>query len=167
MRRLIFALLSMFCMACCYGQHLSFMGVELGSKVSKFDKVLKEKGFMRAFSHKIGDVYKHGSFAGYQAEVLLYRQQPSKKVRSAVAKIVGDYELSSAVSIMGDLQQKILGKYPLASLTDTSAGGILPHHTILIHNSYDESIKLLIDEDGKVNVIYTGDLTKRDPQDDL
>ncbi len=167
MRRLIFTILSMFCMACCYGQHLSFMGVELGNKVSKFDKELKDKGFMRSFSHKIGDVYKNGSFAGYPAEVLLYRQQPSKKVRSAVAKIVGDYDLPSAVNIMGDLQQKILEKYPGSTLTNTSAGEVLPHHTILLHNTYDESIKLLIDEEGKVNVIYVGDLTKRDPRDDI
>ena len=167
MRRLIITIVCMLCMACCYGQHLSFMGVELGNKVSRFDKELKEKGFMRAFSHKIGDVYKNGSFAGYPAEVLLYMQQPSKKVKSAVAKIVGDYDLPQAVNIMGDLQQKILVKYPEATLTDTSAGGVLPHHTILLHNTYDESIKLLIDEDGKVNVIYVGDLTKRDPQDDI
>lgn len=167
MKRLIFTMLAAVCITSAAAQHISFMGIELGNKVSKFGKELKSKGFIRSFSHKIGDVYNNGTFAGYQAEVLLYRLQPTKKVRSAAAKILGDYDVAAAVNIMGDLQQKIIAKYPGATINDISNGGVLPHHSILIHNTYDERINLLIDEEGKVNVVYVGDLTKRDPQDDL
>jgi hypothetical protein len=148
-------------------QHLNFMGVELGNKVSKFDKELTKRGFMRSFSHKIGDVYKNGTFAGYQAELLLYRLQPSKRIQSAAAKIMGNYDQNEAVRILNDLSSKIIAKYPGATVADISEGSVLPHLSLLIHNEYDERINLLIDENGKVNVVYVGDLTKRDPKDDI
>ncbi len=167
MKRLIFLLITSICILNVQAQHLTFMGIELGNKVSKFHKELTNKGFMRAFSHNIGDVYKNGTFAGHQAEVLLYRQQPSKRIKSAAAKIVGDYELPEAFRILDELRNKIAEKYPAATMTDISEGSALPHLSFIIHNEFDERINLLIDGDNKVNVIYVGDLTKRDPNDDI
>ena len=159
MRRLIFLLLTIFSIMTAEAQHLSFMGVELGNKVSKFNKELNKKGYMRRFSHDIGDIFVNGTFAGYKADVMLYRQQPSKKVRSAVATIIDEYDSARAV--------EILNKYPGATVSDISNGGPLPHISIAIHNEYDEHINLLIDEKGKVNVAYIGDLTKRDAMEDI
>ena len=167
MKRLLFILLTVVCMTTVQAQHLSFMGVELGNKVSKFDKELINKGYMHAFSHSIGDVYKNGTFAGYDAEILLIRQQPTKKVSTASAKILGNYDLSDAVRIVEDLRGKIVAKYPGATVTDISEGGALPRLSVLVHNAYDERINLQIDEDGKVQVIYMGDLTKRAPENDI
>ena len=167
MRRLIFMLLTIFSIMTAEAQHLSFMGVELGNKVSKFNKELNKKGYMRKFSHDIGDIFVNGTFAGYKADVMLYRQQPTKKVRSAVATIIEEYDNVRATEILNDIKGKILNKYPGATVSDISNGGPLPHLSINIHNEYDEYINLLIDEKGKVNVVYVGDLTKRDPNDDI
>ena len=167
MRRLIFILLTTFSILTAEAQHLSFMGVELGNNVSKFKKELISKGFMRKFSHDIGDIFVNGTFAGYRADVLLYRQQPTKKVRSAVATIIDEYDSVRAIEILNDIKSKILNKYPGATVSDISEGGPLPHISIAIHNPYGEYINLLIDEKGKVNVAYVGDLTKRDPNEDI
>ena len=160
-------LLTIFSIMTAEAQHLSFMGVELGNKVSKFNKELNKKGYMRKFSHDIGDIFVNGTFAGYKADVMLYRQQPTKKVRSAVATIIEEYDNVRATEILNDIKGKILNKYPGATVSDISNGGPLPHLSINIHNEYDEYINLLIDEKGKVNVVYVGDLTKRDPNDDI
>ena len=167
MRRLICILLTTLCILTAEAQHLCFMGVELGNKVSKFKKELTSKGYMRKFSHDIGDIFVNGTFAGYKADVMLYRQQPTKKVRSAVATIIDEYDSVRAIEILNDIKGKILNKYPGATVSDISKGGPLPHISIAIHNTFDEHINLLIDENGKVNVAYVGDLTKRDPSDDI
>ena len=167
MKLLICILLTNLSILTAEAQHLSFMGVELGNKVSKFNKELISKGYMRKFSHDIGDIFVNGTFAGYKADVMLYRQQPTKKVRSAVATIIDDYDIQRAIEILNDIKGKILNKYPGATVSDISGGGSLPHLSIAIHNQYDEYINLLIDEKGKVNVAYVGDLTKRDPADDI
>lgn len=167
MRRLILILLCACSMLTAQAQHLGFMGVELGNKLSVFDKELTRKGFMRSFSHKMGDVYKNGTFAGYDAEVLLYRQQPTKRVRSAAAKIIGDYDLAEAARILDDLRGKIAAKYPGSTATVITEGTAVTHLSVDIHNAYGERIELLIDQDEKVNVMYVGDLTKRDAQDDI
>ncbi len=167
MRRVIFILLTIFSILTAEAQHLNFMGVELGNKVSKFNKELISKGYICKLSPDIGDIFVNGTFAGYKADVMLYRQQPTKKVRSAVATIIDEYDSFRAVEILNDIKGKILNKYPGATVSDISDGGPLPHISIAIHNQYDEHINLLIDEKGKVNVAYIGDLTKRDPNDDI
>ena len=147
-------LLTIFSIMTAEAQHLNFMGVELGNKVSKFNKELNKKGYLRKFSHDIGDIFVNGTFAGYRADVMLYRQQPTKKVRSAVATIIDEYDSARAAEILNDIKGKILSKYPGATVSDISGGSPLPHLSIAIHNPFDEHINLLIDENGKVNVAY-------------